>query len=287
MDERPSLYENKKVLRLTEQGLVEQERPVVREVPLTIFLNDHEIVTLLCLGDHLKSLAVGFLKSEGLIGKTADLKAVTVDPENLWVRVEVDEDTDLSQKLFLRRTLTSGCGKGTTFYHALDTLMTEKVESPLTITPDRVFLLMRRLAEASELYRITGGTHNAALATVDDLVLFHTDIGRHNAVDKLYGEGFLKGIPLDDKLLLTTGRITSEILIKTGRMGIPVLVSRSAATTLAISLAEQIGVTLIGYVRGRNLIVYSGKERVSERTVLPDRTGLDPQEHFRNGSNDR
>ena len=96
---------------------------------------------------------------------------------------------------------------------------------------------------------------------MEDLVLFRTDIGRHNAVDKIYGECFLNNIFLEDKVLVTTGRITSEILIKTGRMGIPILISRSAATSLAISLAEQIGVTLIGYVRGKNLIVYTGRER--------------------------
>lgn len=255
-------FEHRKVLRLTEEGLVEQERPIVREVPLTIYLNDREIVTLLCLGDYPESLAVGFLKSEGLINRAEDILSLSVDPENLVVRVEVNEDTRLAEKLFSRRVLTSGCGKGTTFYNALDTLIMEKIHSPLTITTAQVFHLMRRLAEDSELYKITGGTHNSALATVEDLVLFRTDIGRHNAVDKIYGECLLKGMRLDNKVLVTTGRITSEILIKTGRMGLPVLISRSAATSLAVTLAEQIGVTLIGYVRGKNLVVYSGWERV-------------------------
>lgn len=261
-DQNPG-FETARVFKWTEQGLKEQDRPIVREVPLTIYLNDHEIVTLLCLGDHLKSLAIGFLKSEGLISRIDDLKSVFVDEANRLVRVEVEEDTDLAEKLFQRRTVTSGCGKGTTFYNALDTLITEQIDSPLKISIDQVFHLMRRLTEASELYKITGGTHNSALATVEDLVLFRTDIGRHNAVDKIYGECFLTNIFLKDKVLVTTGRITSEILIKTGRMGIPVLISRSAATSLAISLAEQIGVALIGYVRGKNLIVYSGRERVS------------------------
>jgi FdhD protein len=262
MSEPDPRFENRKIFRLTEHGLVEQERPIVREVPLTIYLNDHEIVTLLCLGDHPKSLAVGFLKSEGLISRTEDLKSILVDEDNSLVRVEVDEDTSLAEKLFLRRTVTSGCGKGTTFYHALDTLIMGKIVSPLTIRVDQVFHLMLRLAEESELYKITGGTHNSALSTVEELVLFRTDIGRHNAVDKIYGECFLNHIFLEDKVLVTSGRITSEILIKTGRMGIPVLISRSAATSLAISLAEQIGVTLIGYVRGKNLVVYTGRERV-------------------------
>jgi FdhD protein len=262
MSDQDPRFETRKVFRLTEQGLKEQERPIVREVPLTIYLNDHEIVTLLCLGDYQESLAVGFLKSEGLISRIEDLKSISVDEENRLVRVEVNEDTSLTEKLFSRRTVTSGCGKGTTFYNALDTLVMSKIDSTLAISTDQIFHLMHRLVEASELYKITGGTHNSALATVEDLVIFRTDIGRHNAVDKIYGECFLSNIGLEDKILITTGRITSEILIKTGRMGIPILISRSAATSLSISLAEQIGVTLIGYVRGKNLVVYTGRERV-------------------------
>jgi FdhD protein len=262
MDESPDYFERMKIFKWSESGLVEQERPVIREVPLTIYLNDHEIVTLLCLGDHLKSLAIGFLKSEGLITRLEDLKSVSVDESDRLVRVEVAEDTSLVEKLYSRRTVTSGCGKGTTFYNALDALIMDKINSSLTIRTDQVFNLMRRLGEDSELYKITGGTHNSALATVDDLILFRTDIGRHNAVDKIYGESFLENIFLQDKVLVTTGRMTSEILIKTARMGIPVLISRSTATSLAVSLAEQVGVTLIGYVRGNNQIVYTGRERV-------------------------
>lgn len=263
MSDQPNNFENRIVCKWTENGLIEQLRPIVNEVPLTIYLNDHEIVTLLCLGDHLKNLALGFLKSEGLINRLEDLKSVSVDETDRIVRVEVNEDTSLVEKLFSRRTLTSGCGKGTTFYNALDSLIMEKIDSPLKINTAQVFHLMHLLAEASELYKMTGGTHNSALATVDDLVLFRTDIGRHNAVDKIYGESFLKKIFLKDKLLVTTGRMTSEILIKTARMGIPVLISRSAATSLAVSLAQQVGVTLIGYVRGKNQIIYTGRERVS------------------------
>ncbi|MBA4392466.1 MAG: formate dehydrogenase family accessory protein FdhD [Desulfobacca sp.] len=261
-ENQSNYYQGIRVYKLEDQGLVEVERPVPQEVPVTIYLNEHEIVTLLCLGDHLKSLAVGFLKSEGLIGDRNSLRPIWVDEANRLVRVTVDEETELNEKLFMRRTVTSGCGKGITFYNALDAMINDKIISPLSISIDQVFHLMRGLAEASELYKMTGGVHNSALATVEDLVLFRTDIGRHNAVDKIYGESFLNNIPLEDKILLTSGRITSEILIKTGRMGIPILISRSGATTMAVSLANQIGVTLIGYVRGKKLVVYTGRERV-------------------------
>jgi FdhD protein len=262
MDNQNNPFETHRVFKWSDHGLIEQVRPIVREVPLTIYLNDHEIVTLLCLGDYLKTLAIGFLKSEGLINRLPDLKSVFVDEAERLVRVEVEEDTLLVEKLFMRRTLTSGCGKGTTFYNALDELIMDKIDSSLKISSPQVFHLMQRLAEASDLYKMTGGVHNSALATVEDLVLFRSDIGRHNAVDKIYGQCFLENLFLGDKALVTTGRMTSEILIKTSRMGIPVLISRSAATSLAISLAQQVGVTLIGYVRGKNLIVYTGRERV-------------------------
>jgi FdhD protein len=252
------------VLKWTEQGLKETIRPVVREAPLTIYLNNQEIVTLLCLGDYPRTLAVGFLLSEGLLNRRKDLKAVLVEAESGVVRVEAREDTKLREKLYLRRTITSGCGKGTTFYHSLDALTTKKVESPLHIHTGQVFDLMKKMTDQSDLYKLTGGTHNSALAALEGLVLFRADIGRHNAVDKIFGECFLEDIPLGDKILITTGRSTSEILIKTARMGIPVLISRSAATTLAISLARQVGVTLVGYVRGKNLIVYTGRHRVSD-----------------------
>jgi FdhD protein len=260
--EQDSYYQEIKVYKLENDQLVESDRPVPQEVPVTIYLNDHEIVTLLCLGDHLKSLAVGFLKSEGLITDRANLKSITVDEEKRLVRVTLEEDTELNEKLFLRRTVTSGCGKGITFYNALDALINKKINSTLVIRIDQIFHLMRSLTEASELYKTTGAVHNSALATVEDLVFFRTDIGRHNAVDKIYGDCFLNSISLEDKVLLTTGRITSEILIKTRRMGIPILISRSGATSLAVSLGYQFGVTLIGYVRAKKMVVYSGHERI-------------------------
>ena len=144
MDNQNIPFESHKVFKWSEQGLIEQVRPIVREVPLTIYLNDHEIVTLLCLGDHLKTLAIGFLKSEGLINRLPDLKSVFVDEAERLVRVEVEEDTLLVEKLFLRRTLTSGCGKGTTFYNALDELIMDKIDSSLKISSQQVFHLMQR-----------------------------------------------------------------------------------------------------------------------------------------------
>ena len=148
------------------------------------------------------------------------------------------------------------------FYQAIDSLLAKKIESPLVITADQVFLLMSQLNQQSTLYKQTRGVHNAALATPDEILLFRADIGRHNAVDMIYGKCFLENIPLEDKIFLTTGRITSEVLLKTAKMRIPILVSRNVATHHTLTLAQNIGMTVIGDVRGKKFVVYTHPEKV-------------------------
>lgn len=236
---------------------------VIRELPLTIFLNGREIVTLLCTGTHLDSLAIGFLKSEGLIDKPQDILEVDCDAEKGMARVIVSEAPMMAEKVFLRRAITSGCGKGSIFYHVIDSLLAEKNTSSLRVTPQQVLALMSEVNRRSALYRASRGVHNAALATPEAVLLYRNDIGRHNAVDMIHGNCFLNEVPLTDKILLTTGRITSEILLKTAKMKIPILVSRNVATHHSINLGNDLGITLIGDVRGRNLIVYTHPERVT------------------------
>lgn len=236
---------------------------VIREIPLTIFLNGREIVTLLCTGTHLDSLAIGFLKSEGLIDKPRDILEVNCDLEKGMAKVIVSEAPMMAEKVFLRRAITSGCGKGSIFYHVIDSLLAEKNTSSLQVSPQQVLSLMSEVNRRSALYRASRGVHNAALATAQEILLYRNDIGRHNAVDMIHGNSFINELPLKDKILLTTGRITSEILLKTAKMKIPILVSRNVATHHSINLANDLGITLIGDVRGRNLIVYTHPERVA------------------------
>lgn len=261
--ETDHLCELVEALHITKSGRKTSPVAVVRETPLTIFLNDHEIVTLLCTGAHVESLAVGFLSSEGLIRHRDRLRSVEVDQSRHVVRVSSAEDTELAERLLGKRMITSGCGKGTTFYHALDSLQSRPPEHRLTLRPDQVRQLMAELNQRSDLYRRSRGVHNCALAVPDGIVLFRADIGRHNAADMIIGECFLGGIPTHDKVLLTTGRITSEILIKCAKARIPVLISRSAATSLAVQLARELTMTVIGYVRGGNMVVYTGAESLT------------------------
>jgi FdhD protein len=235
---------------------------VIRERPYTLHLNGKEIITLLCAGHHVDELAVGFFRGEGFLESPEDLKKVAVDAEAGTVNVYTASDTTLPDRLWQKRTVTSGCGKGSLFYFALDALLSHPVESSLRVLPRQIVDRIEDLNRLSETYRHTHGVHNTALADPERVILFRDDIGRHNAVDMIAGHVFMNRIPLSDKILLTTGRLTSEIIIKAGKIGLPVVVSRNTATTLAIELAQSLNITLIGYARAGKFTVYSGFERV-------------------------
>jgi len=235
----------------------------IQEIPLTIYLNGQEIVTLLCTGKYPKFLAVGFLKSDGLVTDSKQVEDVQVreEAERLIVCVETSHDPLKFQSL--ERSITSGCGKGTNFTRNVETISSTTVTSGLTVTPDQIMQLSAELNERSTLYRATGGCHNASLATPEGILIFREDIGRHNAIDMICGECFLDNIKTEDKLIVSTGRIASEILLKVMRMGVPILVSGAAATRFSIDLARKTNMTLIGRVRQGHMVVYNHGERIA------------------------
>jgi len=243
-------------------GFVERDQWVIKEQPVTLYLNQREVVTLLCAGHHLDELAVGFFHGEGFLKSRADLQNVHIDGSTGKVEVTVGGDSALVESLWQKRTVTSGCGKGSLFYYSIDALLSKPVVSSLTFSPQTVRERVEDLNHLSETYRRTHGVHNTALASPDRIVLFRDDIGRHNAVDMIVGHAFLHHIDLHDMLLITTGRLTSEILIKAAKVGIPVLISRNTATSLAVELAKSLNITLIGYVRAGRFTVYSGSQRI-------------------------
>jgi len=249
-------------MKFSRDSSIKTQVNVVREMPLTIFLNGREIVTLLCMGEYLKGLAVGFLKSEGFLKEKRDIKSIQVDEKKCQVKVKTYSHAEMGIKPLRKRTITSGAGKGQTFHNVMEAFQLKRIESHLTITSRQTLKLMKRLGELSEVYKLTRGAHNTVLATPKQIILFRTDIGRHNCLDMINGECFLEEIPTNDKVLVTSGRITSEMLIKTGDMGVPIVISRSAPTTLALSLAQEIGITVIGSVRGGNIYVYTNPQRV-------------------------
>ena len=256
----------------THKGIVIREQTVIREKPVALYFNEKEFVTLLCAGNHLDELAVGFFYAEGLLHSRADLMEIRIDKEAGKVMVAAKPYPAMYEKLREKRTITSGCGKGTVFYNALDALLSKPVSSTLTIRPLEITRLIHDLNTLSDEYRQTHGVHNCALASPGELLVFRDDIGRHNAVDMIVGHAFLKGMPLADKLLVTTGRLTSEIIIKAAKIGIPLIVSRNTATALAIEIAQSLNITLVGYVRAGKFLVYTGHERISDSTAARGET---------------
>jgi len=251
------------VLRLDESGSSQIEDSVVRELPLTIFFNGSELVTMLCSPARLKELAAGFLFSEGFIEGREDIKSIIVDDKRGLARVESSRESKMADEGVFRRFITSGCGRGASFYSAADIDQNSRVESDVTISAASIHELMKNFQQRSEVFRATGGVHSAGLVRGGRVAAFAEDIGRHNAVDKIFGSCLLEGIDTKDGAIITSGRISSEILLKVAKRGIPILISKSAPTNLGVKLADDLGVTLVGFVRGRRMNVYTHSRRIT------------------------
>ncbi len=249
------------IKRVTEEGKADAGDLVTREVPLTIILNNRELVTLLCSPGDMRYLAIGFLSSEGLLQSKEDIKRITFDERRGVVRVETGGEKEPADEVF-KRFITSACGRGASFYSSADAGARTKVQSQMIISASQIFALAKKFQLSSETYRSTGGVHSAALCNNTGILVFAEDIGRHNAIDKIFGRCLLDGIPTDDCMIITSGRIASEILLKVARRNIPVIISKSAPTELGVRLAGDFGITLIGFVRGKRMNVYTNDWRV-------------------------
>lgn len=250
------------VLRISEEGRSQVEDLVAREFPLTIILDNQELVTLLCTPKDLKYLAIGFLASEGLIESKGEIKKIVVDDRRGVVRVETPGGKGVAQEALFKRMITSGCGRGAAFYSAADTTGQAKVKSEMKVSAGDVFARAREFQLRSQVYRATHGVHSAALCDAKNILLFAEDIGRHNAIDKIFGQCLLEDVPLEDRMVITSGRMSSEVVLKVARRNIPIVISKAAPTDLAVEFAARLGVTLIGFVRGKRMNVYTDGWRV-------------------------
>jgi FdhD protein len=231
---------------------------VIREYPFTLYLNGQEIITLLCIPEDLQELAVGFLISEGFLDSFEEIVEMDLDIEKGTVKIQGDMvERPLREKLRGKRTITSGCGKGSSFYNVLDSSKSRKIDKTMGIDPQTVIQLMGEFNKHSELFNETGGVHSCALCSLEGILVHRDDIGRHNALDKILGWGHMNNQDFSDKLVLTTGRISSEMLIKTARRGVPAVISRSAPTSLAVELARELNITLVGFARGQKMNIYT------------------------------
>lgn len=250
------------ILRITEEGRCEVEDIIVSEFPLTIIFNDQELVTLLCSPRDLNYLAVGFLSSEGLIQHKGEISKIIVADDGSVVRVETEGDMGEVFERPFKRYISSSGGRGVTSYPANGVARKEMMESKMSISANAVFTLTEEFQQRSQIYRVTHGVHSAALCDARDILLFAEDIGRHNAIDKLFGRCILEEIPIRDRMVISSGRISSEILLKIARRDIPIVISKAAPTDRAVDLAAHLGITLIGFVRGKSMNVYAGGSRV-------------------------
>jgi len=258
-----SMTLNSKIERISGTERKKIKDTVIREYPLTIFLNNKELVTLLCSPTNLDYLAIGFLQSEGFIKDKTDIIDIKLDARNSSINITISASEDIiEQKASRKRTLTTGCGKGTTFNDINNVPSACLIDTPVYITPQKIRDLINNLQQKAINFKSTGAAHVSGLASNEELILAYEDIGRHNALDKLFGKCVLDGIRVDDKIIVTSGRISTEMIIKCAKRRIPILISRSAPTSLAIEFAKQRGLTLIGFVRGERINIYANGWRV-------------------------
>jgi len=236
------------------------ETSVTVERPLTLYLNGQEIVTMMTIGDYPEYLALGYLLNQNMLRRDDVVTAVEYDAEIETVVVRTARRTDYEEKL-RKRTLTSGCAQGTAFGDLMERF--ESVTLPeAELRTSWLYRLTYAINTMPSLYLEAGAIHGCVLCERDRPLVYMEDVGRHNAVDKIAGYMFRHGIEPGDKIFYTTGRLTSEMVIKTVQMGIPVLVSRSGFTAWGVELARQAGLTLIGRARGRRFIALSGEHRI-------------------------
>lgn len=258
------------------EGLDQDGKPVsshvVHERPLTIFLNSQEIVTSMTIGDHPDWLAVGYLLNQGMLNADDEITAIEYDSDLELVVVRTARQTNYEEKL-KKKVRTSGCAQGTVFGDVMESFETASLISDAVIRTSWLHTLTKKINTAPSLYLKAGAIHGCVLCNADKPLVYLEDVGRHNAVDKIAGWMFLNKIRPDDKIFYTTGRLTSEMIIKCVGMGIPILVSRSGFTAWGVELARQVGLTLIGRARGKRFLVLSGEERIIfdvDSSTIPD-----------------
>jgi len=240
--------------RFSDEGWSRASSHLPSEMALTIHVNRQELITILCTPAKLNYLVLGFLYAEGIISGIGDVASMRVCEEESLADVTLSNP---EYKLPTQRTLTPGCGGGATFK-----TQGQRVDSDLVATPEEVLTLMKQFQEQMVLYRLCGGVHASALSNKKNLLVVAEDIGRHNTLDKIQGECLARELSTRDRLLLSTGRISSEMLLKAAKMQAPVVVSRHSPTGAAVSLARDLGIALVGHARGSRLSVYSHPERL-------------------------
>jgi len=233
------------------------------ESPLTLKVDNQEVVTLMTLGTHPELLALGYLRNQRLIDDISLIKSVHVDWEKESVNVETHTGEGIShwQEKLSKRTVTTGCGQGTVFSCTLDKIYNQKMATA-QVKQSLLYSLLTVITQYNEVYKQAGAVHGCALCQNDNILTFVEDVGRHNAADAISGKMWCEDIPGEDKIFYTTGRLTSEMVMKVALMGIPILLSRSGVTHMGLELARDLGVTMIARAKGKSFLVYNGVDNL-------------------------
>jgi len=263
---RPATYE---VEAYNERGEM-VPTSIAGEHPLTLYLDKRELVTLMTLGHAPEALAIGFLRNQRLVDAIGDIASVQVDWETESVAVVTNKaQKDIAQKI-RKKTVTTGCGQGTVYGDLMAEIDSVKLRDDIALGDAELFALIEKVRKHETIYKQAGAVHGCALATREgEILMFVEDVGRHNAVDAIAGFMWLEGIDGADKVFYTTGRLTSEMVIKCAQMRIPFLVSRSGLTKMGHDIAQKIGLTMIGRASGRHYLAFTGQHRLKRTTPQP------------------
>ena len=262
---RPATYE---VEAFNERGEM-VPTSIAGEHPLTLYLDKRELVTLMTLGHAPEALAIGFLRNQRIVDALSDIAAVQVDWETESVAITTTRKIDLKKKT-RKKTVTTGCGQGTVYGDLMAEIESVKLRDDIALADEDLYVLIEKVRKHETIYKQAGAVHGCALATRGgEILMFVEDVGRHNAVDAIAGFMWLDAIDGSDKVFYTTGRLTSEMVIKCAQMRIPFLVSRSGLTQMGHAIAKKTGITMLGRASGRHYLAFTGKERLIRSLPRP------------------
>ena len=273
---RPKLSHAAKPLTFEVEAINERGEavptPIAGEHPLTLYVDKREIVTLMTLGQAPEALAIGYLRNQRLVKSVEEIEAVQVDWETGSVAVSTRKPIKSLQEKIKKRTVTTGCGQGTVFGDLMAEIDSVKLRNDVSLTEDALHAMLEAVRHEETVYRSAGAVHGCALvansAAAVKVLYFVEDIGRHNAVDAIAGQMWLDGVDGSDKIFYTTGRLTSEMVIKAAQMQIPFLVSRSGLTRMGYEIADRLGITMIGRAAGgKHYLLFTGKHRFRKRVA--------------------
>ncbi len=258
------------------------EAHIPGELPLTIRVDGMEVVTLMTLGTQPEALTLGYIRNQKLIDDVELIKSVIVDWDRELVDVTTHAGTGIAdwQEKMKRRIVTSGCGQGTIFSCTVDKLYEVQLKTP-SLKQSEIYTLIKNVSQLNDVYRVSGAVHGCGLCTATESIMHIEDVGRHNAADAIAGRMWLDNLEGADKIFYTTGRLTSEIVMKTAFMGIPTLLSRSGVTQMGLELAQEIGMTIIARAKGRHFMIYNGHENMEFDAIPAERRAAPPTKGMR------